>query len=119
MDERQHIIETIVEQDPRYRLEAYQFLIEALNFTLRKTGAQGHVTAAQLMTGIKSYAIEQYGMLAKTVLNHWGISHSSQFGDIVFHLIDAQLLGRRPEDKREDFDAASFDMESELVDRSF
>jgi uncharacterized repeat protein (TIGR04138 family) len=119
MDDREQVIETIVERDPRYRPEAYQFLIEALDFTLRRTGAKGHVTAAQLMAGIKTYALEQYGMLAKTVLNHWGIQRSSQFGDIVFHLIDAELLGKRPEDKREDFDAASFDMDSELVDRSF
>ena len=118
MEEQQPMIEAIVERDPRYRPEAYRFVIEALHFTIRRTGAEGHVTAAQLMAGVRDFALEQYGMLAKTVLNHWGIQRSGQFGDIVFNLIDAELLGKRPEDKREDFEAASFDMDRELVDRA-
>jgi uncharacterized repeat protein (TIGR04138 family) len=115
---RVRTIESIVEDDPRYRVEAYLFVLDALNYTLRKGGAEGHVTAAELMMGIRTYALEQYGALAKSVLNHWGIRRASEFGDIVFNLIDAEVLGKRPDDKREDFDKASFDMDSELVDRA-
>jgi uncharacterized repeat protein (TIGR04138 family) len=111
-------IDEILERDTRYRVEAYQFVLEALGYTLRRSGREGHVTAAELMQGIRDYALDQFGSLAKTVLNHWGITHSSQFGDLVFNLIDAELLGRRAEDRREDFDSASFDIDSELVDRS-
>ncbi len=117
-ENRVQTIERIVDDDPRYRVEAYLFVLDALNYTLRKGGAEGHVTAAELMTGIRTYALEQYGALAKSVLNHWGIRRANEFGDIVFNLIDAEVLGKRPDDKREDFDKASFDMDSELVDRA-
>jgi uncharacterized repeat protein (TIGR04138 family) len=111
-------IEKIVERDPRYRVEAYTFVMEAVGYTLRRAGLEGHVTASELMQGIRDYALEEFGPLAKTVFNHWGITHASQFGDLVFNLIDAELLGKRAEDKREDFDRAGFDLDSELADRS-
>ena len=111
-------IDQVLERDTRYRAEAYGFVLEALGYTLRRRGSDGHVTAAELMRGIRDYAREQFGSLAKTVFNHWGINHSGQFGDLVFNLIDVELLGKRAEDRREDFDAASFDIDTELVDRS-
>lgn len=115
----QHLkIEKIAERDPRYRADAYSFVMDAVAFTLQRAGLEGHVTASELMQGIRDFALEQFGPLAKTVFNHWGITHSSQFGDLVFNLIDAELLGKRAEDKREDFDRASFDFDSELADRS-
>jgi len=111
-------IDQTLERDTRYRIEAYSFVLEALGHAMVQTGRVGHVTAAELMAGIRDHALDQFGALAKTVFNHWGITQSSQFGDIVFNLIDAGLLGKRPEDRREDFDAASFDFDTEWVDRS-
>jgi uncharacterized repeat protein (TIGR04138 family) len=116
--DRLQAIDAILERDTRYRVEAYLFLLEALSFTVERTEREGHVTAAELMQGIRDFALDQYGGLAKTVFNHWGLTAGSQFGDVVFNLIDAGLLGKRPEDKREDFDRASFDFDRELVDRS-
>ncbi len=116
--ERIQKIDAVLERDTRYRAEAYSFVLEALSYTIRQSGQEGHVTAAELMAGIRNYALDQFGALAKTVFNHWGITRSSQFGDLVFNLIEVGLLGRRPEDRREDFDRASFDIDSELVDRS-
>lgn len=117
-DERTQKIDEILEGDNRFRSEGYQFVLEALAFTTQQTGRAGHVTAAELMAGIRDYALEQYGMLAKSVFNHWGITQANQFGDIVFNLIGVGLLGKRPEDRREDFDAASFDFDTELADKN-
>jgi uncharacterized repeat protein (TIGR04138 family) len=116
--ERTEKIDEILERDSRYRAEAYVFVLEALAFTVQRAGRMGHVSAAELLAGIRDHALEQYGMMAKTVLNLWGIQRSSQFGDLVWNLIDVELLGKRPEDQREDFDAASFDIDTELVDRN-
>ncbi len=116
--ERNQKIDEILERDPRYRAEAYGFVLEALGVTIQRIGRSGHVTAAELMAGIRDHALEQYGSMAKTVCNLWGITRSSQFGDIVFNLIDAGLLAKRAEDRREDFDAASFDIDTELADRN-
>jgi uncharacterized repeat protein (TIGR04138 family) len=103
-------IEAIVEKDSRYRAEAYAFVLAALNYTLSRFEAERHATAAELLEGIREFGLSQYGPMTKTVFNHWGIESSSQFGDIVFNLIDAEVLGKRDEDRREDFDRAAFDL---------
>ncbi len=105
-------VDVILERDSRYRAEAYEFVLAALGHTLERHGRQGHVTASELMAGIREFGLEQFGPLTKTVFNHWGIRQASQFGDIVFNLIDVDLLGKRSEDRREDFDAASFDLDT-------
>ena len=116
-------IHKLLEEDPRFRLEAYQFVREALQYAhtvLRMTDTsqceppsevvsaeiQGerHLTGQQLCHAIRSYAQEQYGYMAKTVLNNWGITTTGHFGDIVYNLIRIGLMKKSPEDRREDFD---------------
>ena len=53
---------------------------------------------------MRRYAQEQYGYLAKSVLNHWGVSSTSDFGEIVFNLIKIKQMRKTPDDRREDFD---------------
>ena len=48
--------------------------------------------------------MDQFGLLAPTVLRHWGIGSTEDIGRIVFHLIDVGLLARQPSDRIEDFD---------------
>ena len=111
-------LDLVLARDPRYRAEAYAFVVEALHYTLEHRGRTGHVTAAELMAGIRELGVKEFGPLTKTVFNHWGIHEASQFGDLVFNMIAVQLLGKRPEDQREDFDRASFDLDSLPTDRS-
>jgi uncharacterized repeat protein (TIGR04138 family) len=54
--------------------------------------------------GISEYALDQFGPMAMTVLHHWGIRQTLDFGKIVFALIGVKLLSKQPEDKLEDFD---------------
>ena len=54
---------------------------------------------------IKEYAIEQYGYLAIVVLNKWGITKTRDFGNIVYNLIDGEMMKKSKNDKVEDFDA--------------
>ena len=53
---------------------------------------------------MRQYAHEQYGYLAKNVLNHWSIYSTSDFGEIVFNLIEIDQMRKTPNDHREDFD---------------
>ena len=53
---------------------------------------------------MRRYAHEQYGRLAKQVLNHWGITSTGDFGEIVFNLIEIGQMRKTPDDRREDFD---------------
>ncbi len=62
-----------------------------------------HVSGQQLCYAIQRYAIEQYGLLAQSVLKHWGVKTTNDFGEIVFNLIDIGQMRKTDEDRREDF----------------
>jgi uncharacterized repeat protein (TIGR04138 family) len=97
-------IEGILEKDPRYKFEAYTFVLAALHDTVSKLKKPRHVSGRELTLGIRKYALDQFGPMVKTVLHHWGIGKTLDFGKIIFALIDVQLLSKQPEDKIEDFD---------------
>ncbi|MFH1775993.1 MAG: Minf_1886 family protein [Candidatus Omnitrophota bacterium] len=96
-------LEEIVESDKRYGLEAYIFVLEALHFTVFKLKRQGHLSGEELLEGIKEYAINQYGKMARTVFEHWGVKETQDFGNIVFTMVDNELLGKTEQDSIDDF----------------
>ena len=98
----------ILKADPRYDEHAYLFLREALDFTLKmlakpEGGKMRHVSGAELLEGIRQYALQEFGPMAKTVLNQWGVNRCEDFGEIVFNLVEKGILGKTEQDKREDF----------------
>lgn len=104
------IVEEIVRQDPRYDRDAYSFVREGLDFTLkllRKSGpgnpAHRHVSGQELLEGLRQYALDQFGPMAKTVLDYWGVHKCEDFGEIVFNMVDRGILGKTQEDSRADF----------------
>ena len=103
------VIELIKKEDPRYEAGAYFFVRHALDFTLRrlKTGKRqhtgSHVSGGELLEGIRDYAIEQYGPMAKTLFDTWNVKTCEDFGRIVFHLVDFGVLGKTENDSEEDF----------------
>lgn len=96
-------IETIISKDNRYHLDAYDFVLKGLYFTQGKLKITGHVTGQELSEGIKKYALEQYGPMAKTVLSHWGIKSTGDLGSIVYNMIEAGLMKRSDQDSLADF----------------
>jgi uncharacterized repeat protein (TIGR04138 family) len=58
-------------------------------------------------------ALRQFGLLAATVLGHWGVRSTSDIGEIVYNLIAAGDLEKTPTDSRSDFDNV-FDFETAL-----
>jgi len=94
----------VLNQDKRYNPESYSFVMASLGFTSKKLKRRGHLTGQELSEGIKDYAIEQFGPMAKSVLGHWGIKNTGDFGEIVFNMIDAGLLGKTEQDSKQDFD---------------
>ena len=112
-----HPISDLLRRDQRYRFEAYVFVWEALRYAQEKLGMgspfppedeedepERHVTGPELCEAMRQYAHEQYGYLAKEVLNHWGVHSTSDFGEIVFNLIEIGKMRKSPHDQREDFD---------------
>ncbi|MEL6739350.1 MAG: Minf_1886 family protein [Planctomycetota bacterium] len=69
-----------------------------------------HVTGQQLCMGLLDFGRRQYGLLATTVLNRWGIRRTEDFGKIIFAMVDAGLMRKTDEDSIEDFrDVYDFD----------
>jgi uncharacterized repeat protein (TIGR04138 family) len=105
-DER---IMSVRRRDRRYSRNTYYFVLDALDYTLvhygkdRLTGEERHVGAQELLVGIRDLAAEQFGPMASFVFRQWGVRSTRDFGEVVFNLIDAGLLSRRPEDSRLDF----------------
>src|ERR1051325_415032 len=90
-------LEQILAGDPRYHREAYHFLREALDFTQKcivkeNRGQLRHVTPQELLAGIRDFALAQFGPMALTVLEEWGVRRTEDFGEIVFNMIEAKML---------------------------
>jgi uncharacterized repeat protein (TIGR04138 family) len=72
-----------------------------------------HITGQQLCEAIRQLALREFGYMAKTVFNSWGITQTADFGDMVYHLIEGGLMKKTDRDRREDF-ANVFDFETGL-----
>jgi uncharacterized repeat protein (TIGR04138 family) len=129
-----HPIAKLLKEDRRYKIDAYAFVFEALNYAHTQLGmgaerpaeseeedpeepipkeAERHLTGQQLCEAIRQYALEQYGYMAQCVLNSWGVKSTSDFGEIVFNLIGIGQMRKTADDQREDFDNV-FDFETGL-----
>lgn len=109
-------IETLADAEGLYKREAYLFIFAALDYTVRALNraqapeAGRHVSGPELAWGIADYAKEQYGPLARYVLEHWGLTQTTDFGRIVFSLVEAGLMRKTEDDDLEDFaDVYTFD----------
>ncbi len=101
----------------RYPLAAYQFVRRGLEFTVNRihgeidevetldprTVHSRHVSGHELCLGLRDYAQEQYGLLARTVLSKWGIRSCEDFGRIVFNMVEAGVMHKTDDDRFEDF----------------
>ena len=97
------LVEEICSQDKRYKPDAYEFVLQGLGFTQTKLKVQTHVSGKELAGGLRDFAINQYGALARSVLSHWGINQTQDFGNIVFSMIEKKLLSKTVEDSLADF----------------
>jgi uncharacterized repeat protein (TIGR04138 family) len=117
----------IVRRDPRYAYEAYEFVFAALAHTQQmlgrtprevaetEAGPQHHVTGPELVEGIRDLAMREFGLMARTVFRLWGINATGDFGEIVFNLVQANLMSKTDKDSREDF-RNIYDLDKALVD---
>ncbi len=86
-------------KDPRYQRDAYLFVREALDHTQKTIGKDTrgrirHVAGQELLVGIREYALEQFGPMAKTVLEEWGVRCCEDFGEIVFNMVEVGWLAK-------------------------
>ena len=105
----------VVRRDPRYAYEAYEFVFEALTHSQKLLGRlppqapvaeaepNHHVTGPELLEGVRDLALREFGLMARTVLRLWGINRTGDVGEIVFNLVEANLMSKTDSDCRADF----------------
>lgn len=106
-DEESRKLASILARDSRYAPAAYDFTRRAVTFASHIVFAHGkHVSGRELLEAIRLFALERFGLLAADVLEAWGVRKTEDFGVIVFHLVDAELLSKTENDCLEDFQEA-------------
>ena len=139
-----HPLAKFIREDGRYRFDAYVFVFESLSYAQQHLNMGGgpavddaveetmeddidpeeddddppehHVSGQELCEAIRLYALDQFGYMAKCVLNNWGIHSTSDFGTIVFNMIEIGQMRKTDQDRREDFDDV-FDFDEGLVEQ--
>lgn len=98
---------------PQYHRNSYYFVFSALQHTqegLHRTAAhvlreeEAHISGRELCEGFRDLALRKFGMLATTVLNHWGVRSTQDIGRIVFELIERGEMRKTDDDALDDFD---------------
>jgi uncharacterized repeat protein (TIGR04138 family) len=115
----QEAVEAVSRDDRRYHPEAYLFLRDSLDATLKrrkkaKKESGGHVAAPELIEGFRFHAINEFGPMSMTVLEYWGVHSCDDVGQMVFNLVKAGVFGKTDEDTPESF-AGGFDFHSAFV----
>ena len=116
----QEAVEAVSRDDKRYHPEAYSFLRDSLESTLKRRKkatkeAGGHVAAADLLDGFRIHALGEFGPMAMTVLDYWGVRCSEDVGHMVLNLVQAGVFGKTDEDSLESFVAGGFNFRSAFV----
>ncbi|MEX0818649.1 MAG: Minf_1886 family protein [Pirellulaceae bacterium] len=123
MSEALRRLAEIANKDGRYTVDAYIFVQQSLAYAQFELGMgrprpfglddeddlddlppEAHLTGGQLCEAIRLYAAELYGLMAKVVLNSWGVKTTGDFGEIVYKLIEVGEMTKSKTDRREDFD---------------
>lgn len=112
-------VKIITARDATYRPDGYQFLKDALKHSVDKLRKDElvehrHVTGPELLHGVVEFALQEYGSMAVSVLDSWGIRAGEDIGAMVFLLIDVGAFGRSEEDSPADF-MNVVDLKEELV----
>ncbi len=112
-------LQQVVEELATYPLDAFRFVEEGLSFTVnevrtkraeeKQNETEGvepttkHISGQQLCHGLRQYALLQWGLMSRAVLQRWNITCTFDFGRIVFALIDARRMQKTEQDTIEDF----------------
>ena len=105
----EHAVASILEKENRFQAGAYFMVREALDFTVERlsretNGEKRHVSGKELLQGFRDYVIQEYGPMAATLLDDWGITQCRHVGEIVFLFIENGVFGKQDSDTLNDFD---------------
>ena len=108
---RDGIMDRIRMREARFDERAYLFVLAALEHFQTHLTERRHITGRELALACRDLALDRFGVMARLVLEHWGVRTTADIGDIVFTLVELGLLLSQPTDSRDDFaDVYDFDV---------
>ncbi|MEK0431395.1 MAG: hypothetical protein RL139_1199 [Gemmatimonadota bacterium] len=114
---RDGVMDRIRVRESRFDERAFLFVLAAIEFCQQRLPQRRHLSGRELALGCRDLALERYGVLARSVLEHWGITDAATIGDVVFALVDVGLLSAQPGDSKTDF-VGAFDFHA-AFDRDY
>lgn len=100
---RDGIMDQIRLREQRFDERAYLFVLSSLEHCQLGLPERRHISGPELAHACRDLALKRYGVMARLVLEHWGVHSTQDLGDIVFTLVDLGLLMSQPQDSRDDF----------------
>ncbi|HYW06053.1 MAG TPA: Minf_1886 family protein [Longimicrobium sp.] len=98
------VMDRLRKQFPAYHDTAYLFVLAALHFTIQRIGEARHIGGRELAEGCRDLALERYGLMARHVLEFWGLRATRDFGEVVFALVECGVLVKQDGDSVADFE---------------
>ncbi len=95
--------------ESHYSVEAFLFVQEGLSYTAetlcgkKASRKSRHISGQELATGLRDLAMNNWGLMARVVLERWGIVSTMDFGRIVYALIAEEMMSKNADDSIEDF----------------
>ena len=98
------VMDRLRQRYPFYHDTAYLFILSALHFTIERLGEARHISGPELAEGCRDLAIERWGLMARSVLEYWGIRSTRDLGAIVFALVECGVLVKQEGDDLRHFE---------------
>jgi uncharacterized repeat protein (TIGR04138 family) len=98
------VMDRLRQQYPCYHETAYLFILSALQYTIDRIGEPRHIDGRELAEGCRDLALDRWGLMARSVLEFWGIRSTRDLGEIVFALVECGVLVKRDNDCLTDFE---------------
>lgn len=96
-------VREVAKAQGRYDIQAYLFVFQALEFTLKRIGERRHISGPELIEGIRDFALLNFGAMGAAVFEQWGVKEPLDFGRIVFALVESDLMSKTDTDDVSDF----------------
>ena len=101
-----------IAEESRYPIDAFHFVRRGLDYTVQRfhknpqatEEKERHVNGRELCQGLREYAMERYGLLARMLLRRWNIQRTDDFGRIVFAMVEGGLMHATENDSLRDFE---------------
>jgi uncharacterized repeat protein (TIGR04138 family) len=112
-------LDAVITSDPRYARDAYVFLRDSLEFTLKKRRKgrreeSSDVPATELLDGFRVHALKEYGPMSRLVLESWGVRSCEDIGNLVFNLVEGGVFSKTDRDTLEEF-RSGFDFDEAFL----